>query len=156
MKCVEWCYLILTKTKNPAMYGIGWVWGICFWLHSKHNYLLEARSMMNPISIGLRTCVVSMSWKILYKSTQITQIVLSYWIMVFQRPLATLRYLFTNTLMWENAKGLNTVLESPGKPVTGSLPILKSYRNALVDGSPSISCNIDGLSVIKSSKMPKT
>ncbi len=39
-----------------------------------------------------------MSLRMLYKSTQITQIVLSYWIMVFQRPVATLRYLFTNTL----------------------------------------------------------
>ena len=31
-----------------------------------------------------------------------------------------------------------TVLESPGKPATGSPSFLKGYHNALIDGSPSI------------------
>ncbi len=47
---------------------------------------------------GKTYSVVSMSLRMLNKSTQITQIVLSYWIMIFQWPVETLRYLFTNTL----------------------------------------------------------
>ncbi len=44
---------------------------------------------------GNKYSMVSMSLKMLYKSTHITQIVLSYWIKVFLQPVATLRYLFT-------------------------------------------------------------
>ncbi len=47
----------------------------------------------------------------------------------------------------EELQALLTVLESPGKPVTGSPSILKGYHNSLTDGSPS--------TCYKSSKMPK-
>ena len=33
---------------------------------------------------------------------------------------------------------VSTVLESPGKPVTGSPSILKGCHNSLIEGSPSI------------------
>ena len=33
---------------------------------------------------------------------------------------------------------ISTVLESPGKPVTGSPPILKACHSSLIEGSPSM------------------
>ncbi len=58
------------------------------------------RSWFSSFISGIKYSMVSMSLRMLYKSTQITQIVLSYWIMVLQQPIATLCYLFTNTLTW--------------------------------------------------------
>ena len=55
---------------------------------------------------------------------------------------------------------ITSVLESPGKPVTGSQSILKGCHNSLIEGSPSIIvspvCNIEGLPVINQVKMSKT
>ncbi len=59
---------------------------------------------------------------------------------------------------------LSSVLESPGKPATGSPSILKGYDNSLIDGSPSIIISpagknmkeiIDGLPVINQVKYQK-
>ena len=46
-------------------------------------------------------------------------------------------YLILNT-SFGHSEVTSTVLESPGKPVTGSPPILKGCHNAWIDGSPSI------------------
>ncbi len=67
--------------------------------------------------------------------------VLSGYIWCVLRPL-TLH--FGKSVTWQIVHGhlyetlSKSVLESPGKPVTGSPSILKGYHNALIDGSPSI------------------
>ena len=80
LPCRFWCWLDLRLRSECVCRDFG------------------TRSWFSSFISGKKYSMVSMSFKMLYKPTQITQIVLSYWIMVFRQPGATLPYLFTNTL----------------------------------------------------------
>ncbi len=54
-----------------------------------------------------------MALRLLYKSTYITQIVLSYVIIVFQHLVVTLCYLFTNTLKFDLLQQSDYTSDSP-------------------------------------------
>ncbi len=71
-------------------------------------------------------------------------------IKVMMQQIDTWRY-FCQIPLIMNLPSPMTVLESPGKPVTGSPSILKGCHNSLIEGSPSI----EGPTCYKSSKNAK-